>query len=87
VRRTSAWALERLERDFTRATGRPMHHNTRELLRDNFREAELRARVIELGLIAVIVMFLGLLLRRHLRDLSFPPSALGGLSPRELSCT
>jgi hypothetical protein len=61
----SAWALERLERDFTRATGRPMHHNTRELLRHNFREAELRARVIELGLIAVIVMFLGLLLRRR----------------------
>ncbi len=41
-----------------------MHHNTRHLLRDIFREAELRARVIELELIAVIVLFVGLLRRR-----------------------
>jgi hypothetical protein len=64
VPRTSARALERLERDFTRMTGRPLHPSSRDLLRDNFRQAEQRARIIGLGLTAVLVVSVGLLRRR-----------------------
>jgi Flp pilus assembly pilin Flp len=41
-----------------------MRHQTRALLRDNFRRAEQRARLIELGLIAVAFVAVGLLRRR-----------------------
>ncbi len=41
-----------------------MHEQSRALLRENFRRAEQRARVIELGLIAVVFVVVGLLRRR-----------------------
>ncbi len=41
-----------------------MHYQSRAMLRDNFRRAEQRARIIELGLIAVVLVVVGLLRRR-----------------------
>ncbi len=42
-----------------------MHYQTRALLRDHLRRAEQRARVIEVGLIAVVFVVVGLLRQRR----------------------
>jgi hypothetical protein len=54
VRRTqTATALERLERDYARITGRPLRQETRSLLLDSYRRAERTGRRLTLAFAAV----------------------------------